>query len=80
MLLMVQFLQLRGAIDAGFGVALELGNHPVLFLADVRFHLVVRDAEIEFLLQGDDHAAEVLAHEVGEELGAGIALVDIVFG
>ena len=31
-------------------------------------------------MEGDDHAAEVLAHEVGEELGTGVALVDVVFG
>ena len=40
----------------------------------------MRDREVEFLLQRDDHAAEVLPHEVGEELGAGVALVDVEFG
>ena len=79
-LLAVQFLQLRGAVDAGLGVALQLGDDPVLFLADVRFQLVVGDAEVELCLQGDDHAAEVLADEIGEEFGAGVALFDVVFG
>ena len=40
----------------------------------------MRDLEIELLLQRHHHAAEVLPHEVGEELRAGVALVDVEFG
>lgn len=38
------------------------------------------DGEVEVFLQGDDHAAEVLADEVVEQLGAGVAFLDFVFG
>ena len=31
-----------------------------------------------FLLQGDHHAAEVLADEVDQELGSGVASIDLV--
>lgn len=40
----------------------------------------MRDLEVELLLQGDHHAAEVLPHEVGEQFGTGVALVDVEFG
>lgn len=40
----------------------------------------MRDLEVEFLLQRYHHAAEVLSHEIGEELGPRVALVDVEFG
>lgn len=43
-------------------------------------HLRAGDGEVEFLLEVDDHAAEVLANEVIEELGTGVAVGDVVFG
>lgn len=38
------------------------------------------DGEVELLLEVDDHAAEVLADEVIEELGTGVAVGDVIFG
>ena len=43
-------------------------------------HLGARDAEVEFLLEVDDHAAKVLADEVIEELGTGVAVWNVVLG
>ena len=76
----VQLLELGRAVDAGLRIPLELGDHAVFLLRDVALHLIVRDLEVELLLQRDDHAAEVLAHEVGEELGPRVALVDVELG
>ena len=43
-------------------------------------HLRAGDAEVELFLQVHYHAAEVLADEVIEELGAGVAVWDVIFG
>lgn len=43
-------------------------------------HLRAGDGEVELLLEVDDHAAEVLADEVIEELGTGVAIGNVVFG
>jgi len=80
LLLLVQPLQHGHRVDAGLGVTFELLNHAVLLHGNVLLHFIVGDGEVEFLLQGDDHAAEVLADEVVEQLGAGVSLVDFVFG
>ena len=80
LLVFVQLVEFLGAADAGLGVPLQLGNHPVLFHGDVLLHFRAGDAEVEFLLQVHDHAAEVLADEVVEEFGAGVAVWVVVFG
>ena len=80
LLVLVQLVELFAAADAGLGVPLQFGNHPVLFHGDVLLHFRAGDAEFEFFLQVHDHAAEVLADEVVEEFGAGVAVWDVVFG
>jgi len=77
---LVQLLQLFAASDARLRIALQLRNHLILFHADVFLHFIFWYFEVEFLLQGDDHATEVLADKVREELGAGVALINLVFG
>ena len=77
---LVQLLELLGAADARLRVPLQLGNHPVLFHGDVLLQFRAGDAEVEFLLQVHDHAAEVLADEVIEKFGAGVAVWNVVFG
>ena len=80
LLLLVQLVELLGAAHTGFGILLQFGNHSVLLHGHVFFHLRARDGEVKLFLQVHDHAAEVLADEVIEELGAGVAVWDVVFG
>ena len=76
----VQLVELLAAPHAGFGIPLQLVNHPVFFHRHVFLHLRAGDGEVELFLEVHDHAAEVLADEVIEEFGAGVAVWDIEFG
>ena len=80
LLVLVQLVEFFGAADAGLGVLLQFGNYPVLFHGYVLLQFRAGDGEVEFLLQVHDHAAEVLADEVVEEFGTGVAVWDVIFG
>ena len=76
----VQLVKLLGAPHAGFGVSLQLGNHSVFFHGHILLHLRTGDREVELFLEVHNHTAEVLADEVIEELGTGVAVWNVVFG
>ena len=75
----VQLLQGLGRADAGLRLGLERRDDLVLLLQDVRVELVIAHLEAVLLLQRDHHAAEVLAHEVDEQLRARVALAEAMF-
>ena len=75
--LLLQFIQLLAASNARLRMALQFGDGPTLFVAHILFHLILRKLKIEFLLEVNDHATKVLADEVGEQLGADVALIDV---
>ena len=74
-----QLLQLFVAADAGFGLCGQGLDDALELLFDVVVELVFSHLEVVFLLQGDHHAAEVLADKVDEELGSGVVGIDLVF-
>ena len=76
----VELFELLRAPHTGFGISLQLGNHSVFFHRHVLLHLRPRDGEVELFLEIDNHATEVLANEVIEELGTGVAVWNVVFG
>ena len=80
LLVFVQLVELFAAAHAGLGIPLQFGNHSILFHGYVLLHLRAGDGEVELFLQVHDHAAEVLADEVIEELRAGVAVWDVIFG
>ena len=77
---LVQLVELLAAADTGLGIPLQFGNHPILFHGYVLLQLRAGDAKVVLFLEVHDHAAEILAHEVIEELGAGVAVWDVIFG
>ena len=57
---------------------LELGDDLVFFAEHVGLELVRRHLDAVLLLQGDHHAAEVLADEFGHQLWPSVFLWDVV--
>ena len=74
-----QFLQFRVDARARLRFLLERRDHPVFFLLDVALQFRRLHREVVFLLEAAHHAAEVLPDEVGEELWARVAHVDLLF-
>ncbi len=69
-------LELRVDARAGAEGGAQLGNDGVLLLGDVLFHVGVGDLDAVALLQGGEHAAEVLADKLLDERLAVEAQVD----
>lgn len=76
----VQLLELLAAPDTGLGIPLQLGDHSVFFHGYVFLHIRAGDLEVVLFLEVHNHAAEVLADEFIEELGAGVAVGNVVLG
>ena len=76
----VQLVEFFAAAHTGLGIPLQFGNDPILFHGHVLLQLRAGDGEVVLFLQVHDHAAEVLADEVVEEFGAGVAVWDVIFG
>lgn len=75
-----KLLQLLVDADARAQGGAELGNHGVLLHGDVLFQVGGGDLDAVALLQGEEHAAEVLADKLLDEGGAGEAQVDVALG
>jgi hypothetical protein len=74
LLMLRQLLQLSIHTDTGFQGRFQLRDHFVFFLGDVLFQLVGFHGVHVLGFEGNEHAAEVLADEFFEELGAGVCL------
>ena len=72
-LLLVEGFKLLHHARAGLCVLFELFDDLTELAVDVRIELVLLHLEAEFVLERDQHAAEVLSYKVFEKLGSGVA-------
>jgi len=77
--LLLEVLELLRHAGADGGLLGEFEGDGAEFAVDVVVHLGLRHLEVELLLEAVEHAAEVLADEVGEELFDGVAFLDVMF-
>lgn len=69
-----KLVQLISGADTGLGFCLQLGNDLVLLFRDVGLQLILLHLEFVLGLEGDHHAAEVLADKILDELVAGVSV------
>jgi len=78
--LLGQLLELSIGTDARLQLLLQLRDDGVLLARHIGLELGVAHLVLVLGLQGDHHAAEVLADELGEQLRARVAVGDVARG
>jgi len=77
---LLELLEFRHDAFARLGLGVELGDDGAQLALDVVFEFLLGEGEVEFGGEAHHHAAEVLADELGEQLRAGVAVFDVLFG
>jgi len=74
--MLLQLLELSIDTNTWLELRFQLGDHGVFFASHVFLELGVGHVVLVLGLEVRDHAAEILAYELAEELGAGVAVVN----
>lgn len=76
--LVVELLEFFASTDTGLRLRIELGDDLILLFLHEPLQLVRAQLKLVLGLERDHHATEVLAHEILDELVAGVAVGNVV--